>query len=583
MIELPEEDLSGIYIRDYLLRGRIGRNQFSERYLGQNSLNREQVIAVFLRSTVQQDPELAQHFEERMNTLGTLLHPSLPSLIYTKVPPDSHAFALFKYIPGDLLSNQSQQRQREKRQKSTLDALILIRQVASALSLAHAAGLIHYNLSPRHILIKPDETPVLLNLGLPFASLPSNSRSQPAFLRDSDYRSPEQRAGNPPTEQSNIFSLGLILYELLTGKHLALSLSPEGDYDQETVLNRITPERMGVNLAPETYQLVRDCLTMPLPAHVDSATALVETLDKVIAVEQKRLPALALLRSSLPRIERWQWALMVVPLFILTFFLLRSQLNAIPEIEIAPTIQRNIPTPAVPTIVPISLIGPTMNSEFGLHETITFVWQYAPTIEPDGEFILYLILEDGNRLLGIVDTPNSNDQYRFQVNGTALGSAGSSYEWQVALREADSGDILNISEPGFISLLANTPTPTNTPSATPTGTPTETATNTPTNTPINTATATPTDTPTLTPRPVVPTPVPTSTPEPSLPPTTTEPEPTAPSNPTSPPGDPQPNPTNPPNPPTSVPPTQVPPTQVPPTQVPPTLTPPPPPPPDPDP
>jgi hypothetical protein len=272
---------------------------------------------------------------------------------------------------------------------------------------------------------------------------------------------------------------------------------------------------------------------------------------------------------------------MVVPLFILTFFLLRSQLNAIPEIEIAPTIQRNIPTPAVPTIVPISLIGPTMNSEFGLHETITFVWQYAPTIEPDGEFILYLILEDGNRLLGIVDTPNSNDQYHFQVNGTALGSAGSSYEWQVALREADSGDILNISEPGFISLLANTPTPTNTPSATPTGTPTETATNTPTNTPTNTATATPTDTPTLTPRPVAPTPVPTSTPEPSLPPTTTEPEPTAPSNPTSPPSDPQPNPTNPPNPPTSVPPTSVPPTQVPPTQVPPTLTPPPPPDPDP--
>ena len=571
MIELPEEDLSGIYIRDYLLRGRIGRNQFSERYLGQNSLNREQVVAVFLRSTVQQDPELTRRFEERMNTLGTLQNPSLPSLIYAKVPPDSHAFALFKYIPGELLANQLQQRQKEKRQKATLDALILIRQVASALSLAHAAGLIHYNLSPKHILIKPNNTPVLLNLGLPFVSLPSKSRSQPAFLRDSDYRSPEQRAGNPPTEQSNIFSLGLILYELLTGKSLALSPSEDGDFDQQAILDRITPERMGVNMAPETYQLVRDCLTLPLPAHVASAAALVETLDETIAIEQKRLPTLALLRSTLPRIKRWQWALMVLPLFILVFFLLRSQLNAIPEIEIAPTIQRNIPTPAVPTIVPISLLDPPVNSQFGLHETITFVWQYAPSIESQGEFILYLIMDEGNKLLGIVDTPDSNDQYRFQVNGTALGDAGSSYQWQVALREEDSGDILNISEPRLISLLSDTPTPTITPTATPTGTATETATGTPTNTATSTATATPTDTPTFTPRPVAATAVPTSTPEPDLPPATTAPEPTSPSNPTSPP-DPQPNPTN-----TPVPDTPVPDTPVPDTPVPPTLTPPPPP------
>jgi serine/threonine protein kinase len=537
MVEISEEDLSGIYIRDYLLRGRIGRSQISDRYIGQNSLNREQIVAVFLRTTVQKDPDLAQRFEQRMNKLGMLSHPSLPSLIYAKVSPDSRAFALFKYLPGEVLSNQLFQRQKERRQRATLDALTLIRQVAAALSLGHAAGLVHYNLSPKHILITPNNRAVLLNLGLPFVSLQTQTKAPSSSRRGFDYRSPEQRAGSPPTEQSNIFSLGLILYELLAGHRLEMPKSEDGEFDQQVVLDQITTERMGVVMAPETYQVVRDCLTRPLPSHVASAAALVETLDQVISIEQKRLPVLSMIRASWPQMKQWQWALAILPLFLVAFFMVRSQLSATPEFEVVPTIQRNIPTPAIPTEVPINLLSPTADSEYGPEETIIFAWQYPPIDESQEEFILYLITEEGSKLLGIIDELDSEDRYSFQVNGSVLGPTGASYQWQVSLRESESGEILNISDPSTILLVPNTPTPTITPSST------AAPTSTPTNTPTETPTSTPSNTPTFTPRPVLPTPVPTDTPEPTVPSTTdtpTVPPPPPPHNP------PPPNPTDPP-------------------------------------
>ena len=357
MQEFLGEDICGIYIRDYLIRGHIGRNRISERYVAQNTLNQERAVVVFLRPTVQQEPELSQRFEQQMNKLGTLSHPSLPNLIYAKVPPDNHAFALFKYIPGELLANMMQIWQRERKPMPILAALTLVRKIASALSLAHDIGLIHYNLNPRHILLTADNTPILLNLGLPFVLWSPDETPEATYRQKLDYRAPEQRAGAAPTAANNIFSLGLILHELLTGKRLALPLVADDELEQRTFLQQIVPEQLGVNLAEETHQALRDCLDQSSPTHITSASALVHALDLAIAAEQERIPAL---QSALPHIKRFWWLFLVLPVLLLVFFLFSNQLNVASNLSPNPPTRTAVSTTmSSPTTIPISLLQPT--------------------------------------------------------------------------------------------------------------------------------------------------------------------------------------------------------------------------------
>lgn len=464
MIDFPQEDMSGVYIRDYLLRTPIARNRISERYIAQNTVNREQVVAVFLRSSVQQEPELARYFEQRMNRLGAIFHPSLPHLIYAKVPRDSHAFALFKYMPGQLLSDKFQLWRRDKKQMSIIDALTLGHHIASALAVAHSAGLVHYNLGPKHILMDANDKPVLLNLGLPFVALPAAPIEAPTFRQKLDYRAPEQREGLPPTEEGNIFSFGLILYELLTGQYLALPLSNEAEFDSQALSAQLTPERLGGKLAPETYELVRDCLLQSTPTYLATATALVAALERAIAVERQRLP---LLQTAWPQLKRYGWLFLLIPLFILAFTLIDNQPNAAAELEAIRPTRTAVATAIIsPTANPIALQMPPDDSQFGLQETITFSWQYPWPIEADQELILYLIKEEGTQLLSIIDQVIPGHEYQFQVSALTLGLASNSYQWQVAVRNRENGRILFASEPRLLQIVPDLPTPNPTATAT---------------------------------------------------------------------------------------------------------------------
>jgi hypothetical protein len=236
-----------------------------------------------------------------------------------------------QYVEGGSLNTWLARLQERDEQLAVRDALRLGRQMADALSAAHQAGIIHRDLKPSNILLQPNGNAVLTDLGIAAVQSEETRLTQPDnVLGTPHYMSPEQALGNKVDGRADIYSLGIILYEMLGGRVPFDSDSPlailhQHVYEQPRPLERVRP-----GLAELTYQVVARCLQKNPDHRFQTAAALVNALDQALAAEEGHLPAvrehptpLTPPTPILPAKERPWWffpaiALAVlVPLFLL--------------------------------------------------------------------------------------------------------------------------------------------------------------------------------------------------------------------------------------------------------------------------
>ena len=129
---------------------------------------------------------------------------------------------VMEYVDGEPLSRRLQQAKLAAQQ-----AKLLGRQVALGMAAAHAHGVVHGDLKPANVLITPDGTAKIVDFGLARRDFGARSGDETAIWNPASsgglsgtpaYMAPEQARGQPPTQASDVFSLGLILYEMATGR-----------------------------------------------------------------------------------------------------------------------------------------------------------------------------------------------------------------------------------------------------------------------------------------------------------------------------------------------------------------------------
>lgn len=150
-------------------------------------------------------------FSHEYEAIGALRHPSIVD-IYDYGVTDGREFIAMEYFPcGDLKA-------RLQNPISSLQSIDYLRRIAAALSVVHHAGILHRDLKPPNIMLREDGQIVLIDFGLA-KNLGSGTRSTAAgILRGSPYyMSPEQAQGQELDVRSDLYSLGVILYEMLTG------------------------------------------------------------------------------------------------------------------------------------------------------------------------------------------------------------------------------------------------------------------------------------------------------------------------------------------------------------------------------
>ncbi len=211
--ELDSTVKPGIRIREYVIMEELNSGAFGSIYRAyQPSVEREVAIKVILPRYANQ-PEFVRRMETEARFVARLEHPHIVPL-YDYWRDTSGAYLVMRWLRAGSLQTRLKQGAME------IDAMLrLLDQVASALSETHQQGIVHRDLKPGNIVLDEQDNAYLTDFGIATDLDVDERLTAPGTLMGSPaYIAPEQLRNDPVTPQTDIYSLGIILYELLTGK-----------------------------------------------------------------------------------------------------------------------------------------------------------------------------------------------------------------------------------------------------------------------------------------------------------------------------------------------------------------------------
>jgi serine/threonine protein kinase len=215
----------GIKLGRYEIRSQLGAGGMGEVYLAQDTGLDRKVALKILPENVAANPLRMQRFVQEAKAASALNHPNILTIYEIGTDPGAH-FIATEFIEGETL------RRRMVHSPPTLsEAIDIALQVASALSTAHAAGIIHRDIKPENIMLRQDGIVKVLDFGLaklterwraddvdPDAATRAIVQTEPGVVVGTTaYMSPEQTRGFEVDPRTDIWSLGIVLFEMVTG------------------------------------------------------------------------------------------------------------------------------------------------------------------------------------------------------------------------------------------------------------------------------------------------------------------------------------------------------------------------------
>lgn len=500
MVARDKEDLSGQQIGNYEIESHIAARKASDLFLARDVKLERLVFLEVLRVTDQEDDDLAERFRGRMETASQLKDPHIAVVSDLDVTEDGFPYAVIDYFSGQTLADKLADLRHEQTSLPVIESLELVKEIAQGLGVAHAAGLIHHDLRPENIMLRQDGTPVLIDLGVPIVAETPTPGISGADSEALDYAAPEEIEGKPLTRRSNIYSLGVILYEMLAGHQphlpsLPFDIFPQANMPKEEPLEEARP-----GLAGETYRLVRNCLWRQEWSRFETTDEMITAIETAIFAEQE-LPKAAAWAPQRGRSMTFIIPIAVILVGILAFFLLRGVFGGggaeaeestpqgtpagtfvagaeTPDSDASPTVTttRELPTESASDLK-LFLHSPAPNREFGPNDTINFDWVWPTQPGPGYQFAVYVIAGEREYQLGATTQPVNGQAYRLPIAVADVPVTGE-VAGQVRLESTDGVEVIVASDaiPLIIRPAEPTGTTTSTATVTPTGTmpPTET-------------------------------------------------------------------------------------------------------------
>ncbi|MHB0875010.1 MAG: protein kinase domain-containing protein [Anaerolineae bacterium] len=203
---------SGVVLRGrYQLLRLLGRGGMAEVYLALDTMRQTEVAVKILREDLAEDPQFLQRFQREAEALSRLDHPNVVRF-YSFERQGSTAFIVMDYVPGTTLRG----RLSEAGEALPIEEITaILKQVTSALYYAHSQGYIHRDIKPGNIMLRDDGRALLSDLGIARATETSTMTMGP--LGTPAYMSPEQILGRAVDARTDVYSLGIVLYEMSTG------------------------------------------------------------------------------------------------------------------------------------------------------------------------------------------------------------------------------------------------------------------------------------------------------------------------------------------------------------------------------
>ena len=266
----------------YRILKSIGRGGMADVYLANDLiLDNESVAIKVLRTNYQTDQVAVARFQREARAMTELSHPNIVA-IRDIGEEDGQQFLVMEYVDGSDLKKFIQ----DHAPLSNQDVVRIMGEVLSAMTLAHQKGIIHRDLKPQNVLLTKDGRAKVTDFGIAVAFAETSLTQTNSMLGSVHYLSPEQARGSKATIQSDIYAMGIMLFEMLTGhipfdgdsavtialqhfqKPLPSILAENRNVPQalENVVIRATAKKLE-NRYNSTLEMSRDLATSLHPSH----------------------------------------------------------------------------------------------------------------------------------------------------------------------------------------------------------------------------------------------------------------------------------------------------------------------------
>jgi serine/threonine protein kinase len=294
-LDAPDEELSALRRvtgNRYTVIRRLGSGGMAHVYLARHVALARPVVLKVLHRTLAREAEMRERFRREAEAAARLLHPGVCAILDQGVAGDV-AYLVLPYYAGGSLAD----RLARSRTLGPHEAAAIAAQLAGALDYAHRHGVVHRDVKPDNVLFDEDGNAVLTDFGIATARFHARLTAAGRAMGTPHYMSPEQAMGRLVDGRSDLYAVGLLLYEMLTGR-------PPFDGDDSYAVGYKhvheappPPEHARPDLPPVLSAIVMRCLAKPPEARYDRgfdlADALLGFLDGGRAPDEWRAAHLA--------------------------------------------------------------------------------------------------------------------------------------------------------------------------------------------------------------------------------------------------------------------------------------------------
>ena len=235
----------------YRLEGVLGYGGMAVVYLGYDAELDRQVAIKLLADNLASDAGLRQRFLREAKLAGRLTHPNIVH-VYDAGEQDGRPYIVMEYVAGETLAEVLAR----ERRLAPAAAVRLAMQACAGLEHAHAAGLVHRDIKPQNLLLREDGTLKVADFGIARSAHGTRLTEIGSILGTAAYLAPEQAAGEEVSAATDVYALGVVLFQLLTG------VTP---YSYETLTQLLVGQQ-----------------TQPVPAVSDYAPAVPAALEQLV-------------------------------------------------------------------------------------------------------------------------------------------------------------------------------------------------------------------------------------------------------------------------------------------------------------
>ncbi len=281
--------MSGEELSDPLIGSKLGPCRIEVRlaaggmgvvYRARHSVLNEDVAVKVLAPQLSQDQEYVTRFFREAGAAGAIDHPNVVRVIDVGRSEDRY-YLIMEYVQGDTLDRIIDQERRLSLERATK----YLRDIAAGLAAAHRSGTIHRDIKPGNVIISPDGVCHLTDFGLARQTNPNTRKGltiEGTFLGTPEYSSPEQVEGKKLDHRTDLYSLGVTYYHMISG-----TLPFLGDSAMEIAIKRTKEEPRPLESAfpgadPRACAIVRKLLHVEPVQRYQSATDLIRDLDAIL-------------------------------------------------------------------------------------------------------------------------------------------------------------------------------------------------------------------------------------------------------------------------------------------------------------